>query len=55
MDELTESQRTQIAYQYFTLDEWKILAAALELHYLSTKITVAEVRAIQYKFPSAAL
>ena len=54
MPELTELQKTQAAYAYFTLEEWKTLAEAMKCldreGYADT-----ETMNILAKFPSAAL
>lgn len=58
--QLTESQKTQIAYAHFTLDEWKIIAycishARAELFGTRQAIDPDTLRDILVKFPSAVL
>jgi hypothetical protein len=58
--ELTELQKTRIAYAHFTLDEWKIIAYCIshtraELFGTRQAINPDTVRDILVKFPSAVL
>jgi hypothetical protein len=58
--ELTELQKTQIAYAHFTLEEWQFLVSCVS-HRLSSTIGTHEetdtdtVNAMLVKFPSAVL
>jgi hypothetical protein len=57
---MTELQKTQAAYQYFTLEEWKLLAKCVrhtEGDLYGTKQAVDEdaVKTMLAKFPSVVL
>ena len=52
---LTDAQKTAAAYAHFTLEEWKLMATALETYYLVTDLKVARVNTVLAKFPSAVL
>lgn len=57
---MTPAQKTAAAYQYFTLEEWKLLARALGYLYGETEGTPAAIPKEEFlnlltKLPSAAL
>lgn len=57
---MTELQKTQAAYAYFTLDEWKLLARALRhaeatLEGTNEPVPLTMFNNILVKLPSAAL
>ena len=60
MPELTELQKTQAAYAYFTLEEWQLLVLCVD-HFRVTMSGTREalnekkVDAMLAKFPSAVL
>jgi len=58
--ELTELQKTRIAYAHFTLDEWKLIARCIshtraDLYGTKQAIDPDKLRDILVKFPSAVL
>lgn len=60
MENLTELQKTQIVYQYFTLEEWQLLVrcishARADLYGTRQAIDEEKVHAMLVKFPSAVL
>lgn len=60
MPELTELQKMQAAYAYFTLEEWKILASCVShrrAYFQNTDMELNEEATKQMlsKFPSAVL
>lgn len=57
---MNELQRTQAAYQHFTLEEWKLLARCVrhafgDLEGTPAAILLAKVAEMLQKFPSASL
>lgn len=54
--QLTELQKTQAAYAYFTLEEWKMIAEGIrKLRPVNTSFHLKEINNILVKLPSAAL
>lgn len=57
---LTDLQRMQVAYAYFTLEEWQLLARCVrttegELYGTKQALDENKVNAMLVKFPSAVL
>lgn len=58
--ELTEAQKTQAAYAYFTLEEWQYLVQCVRhrtaaMHGTKQAMPVSKVNDMLTKFPSAVL
>ena len=52
---LTDFQRMQVAYAYFTLEEWKLLAKAMWALENNGQAETKDIEKILVKFPSAVL
>lgn len=53
--ELTELQKTQIVYSYFTLEQWKLIACAVQCFENEGFCKQEDVDGILQKLPSAVL